>query len=256
MLKIVAVLTVCIIGMFCVADVYAQEMKKATYQENAQIIFDQAINNEITASITLESTSNLEMRISDKVEQKILGNDLIQSIVFTNHGECVLGVFDESCIMINFALEDLKIVLAEEIEKEKEAGVGIRAIQNGSKELGDALIDDINNELGMNTEYNSVFIHTSGEAGNALETSGTVSGRGSVSVVYTMPKQSTDFIFPDLTGKLLPKIIRDSGGFYDIAKKLSGETDSQISFSMIPQTNSMFYSLKVTKVYSNYTPDF
>ena len=71
-----------------------------------------------------------------------------------------------------------------------------------------------------------------------------------------MPKQSTDFIFPDLTGKLLPKIIRDSGGFYDIAKKLSGETDSQISFSMIPQTNSMFYSLKVTKVYSNYTPDF
>jgi len=255
-LKIVAVLTVCIIGMFCVADVYAQEMKKATYQENAQIIFDQAINNEITASITLESTSNLEMRISDELEQKIFDNDLIQSIVFTNHGECVLGVFDESCIMINFALEDLKIVLAEEIEKEKEAGVGIRAIQNGSKELGDALIDDINNELGMNTEYNSVFIHTSGEAGNALETSGTVTGRGSVSVVYTMPKQSTDFIFPDLTGKLLPKIIRDSGGFYDIAKKLSGETDSQISFSMIPQTNSMFYSLKVTKVYSNYTPDF
>ena len=109
MLKIVAIVTVCIIGMFCIADVYAQEMKKATYQENAQIIFDQAINNEITASITLESTSNLEMRISDKVEQKILGNDLIQSIVFTNHGECVLGVFDESCIIINFAYEDLKI---------------------------------------------------------------------------------------------------------------------------------------------------
>jgi len=255
-LKIVAVLTVCIIGMFCVADVYAQEMKKATYQENAQIIFDQAINNEITASITLESTSNLEMRISDELEQKIFDNDLIQSIVFTNHGECVLGVFDESCIMINFALEDLKIVLAEEIEKEKEAGVGIRAIQNGSKELGDALIDDINNELGMNTEYNSVFIHTSGEAGNALETSGTVTGRGSVSVVYTMPKQSTDFIFPDLAGNLIPKIIRDSGGFYDIAKKLSGETGSEISFSMIPQVDRMFYSLKVSKVYSNYTPDF
>ena len=256
MLKIVAVLAVCIIGMFCVADVYAQEMKKATYQENAQIIFDQAINNEITASITLESTSNLEMRISDELEQKIFYNDLIQSIVFTNHGECVLGVFDSSCIMINFALEELKIVLAEEIEKEKEAGVGIRAIQNGSKKLGDELIGDINNELGMNAIYNSVFIHTSGESSNALETSGAITGRGSVSVVYTMPKQSTDFIFPDLTGKLLPKIIRDSGGFYDIAKKLSGETDSQISFSMIPQTNSIFYSLKVSKVYSNYTPDF
>jgi len=255
-LKIVVVLVVCIIGMFCIADVYAQEMRKATYQENAQIIFDQSINNEITASITLESTSNLEMRISDDVEQKILTNDLIQSVVFTNHGECVLGVFDESCIMINFTLDDLKIVLAEEIEKEKEAGVGIRAIQNGSKELGDALIDDINNELGTIAEYNSVFIHTSGEAGNALETSGAISGRGSVSVVYTMPKQSTDFIFPDLAGKLLPKIIRDSGGFYDVARQLSGETGSEISFSMIPQVNHMFYSLKVSKMYSNYTPDF
>ena len=256
MLKIAVILVVCIIGMFCIVDVYAQEMKKATYQENVQIIYDQAINNEITASITLESTSNLEMRISDEVEQKIIENDLIQSIVFTNHGECVLGVFDESCIMINFALEDLKIVLAEEIEKEKEAGVGIRAIQNGSKELGDELIDYINNELGMNTEYNSVFIHTSGEASNILETSGAIAGRGSVSVVYTMPKQSTDFIFPDLAGKLLPKIIRDSGGFYDIAKQLSEETGSEISFSMIPQVNNMFYSLKVSKVYSNYTPDF
>ena len=234
MLKIAVILVVCIIGMFCIVDVYAQEMKKATYQENVQIIYDQAINNEITASITLESTSNLEMRISDEVEQKILGNDLIQSIVFTNHGECVLGVFDESCIMINFALEDLKIVLAEEIEKEKEAGVGIRAIQNGSKKLGDELINDINNELGMNTAYNSVFIHTSGEASNVLETSGAISGRGSVSVVYTMPKQSTDFIFPDLAGNLIPRIIRDSGGFYDVAKTLSSSKNIILSYNETP----------------------
>ncbi len=78
MLKIAVILVVCIIGMFCIVDVYAQEMKKATYQENVQIIYDQAINNEITASITLESTSNLEMRISDEVEQKIIENDLMK----------------------------------------------------------------------------------------------------------------------------------------------------------------------------------
>ena len=180
--------------MFCVADVYGQEMKRATYQENAQVIFDQSMNDEITASIVLESTSNLEMRISDELEQKILDNPLIQSIVFTNHGECVLGVFDSSCIMINFALEDLKIELAERIEKEKEAGVGIRAIQEGTKELGDLLINDINNELDINTVYNSVFIHTGGEASKQLGTGGSITGQGSVSVVYTMPKQSTDFI--------------------------------------------------------------
>ena len=54
------------------------------------------MNDEITASIVLESTSNLEIRISDELEQKILDDPLIQSIVFTNYGECVLGVFDSS----------------------------------------------------------------------------------------------------------------------------------------------------------------
>jgi len=254
--KIIALLAIFIVGMFCVADVYGQEMKRATYQENAQVIFDQSMNNEIIASIVLETTSNLEMRISDELEQKILDNPLIQSIVFTNQGECVLGVFDSSCIMINFALEDLKIELSERIEKEKEAGVGIRAIQEGTKELGDLLINDINNELDINTVYNSVFIHTGGEASRQLDTAGSVTGQGSVSVVYTMPKQSTDFIFPDLTGKLIPKQIRDNGGFFNTARELSKDENSEISFTMIPRENSIFYSVKVSSVYPDYTPDF
>ena len=256
MFKIILILSICIIGMFCIVDVYGQEVRRATYQENAQIIFDQSINKEITASIVLESTSNLEMRISDELEQKIIEDELIQSIVFTNQGQCVLGVFDQSCIMINFSLEDLKIELAEEIEKEKAAGVGIRAIQNGSKELGDELIGDINNELGINTRYNSVFIHTGGAANKAFETSGSITGQGSVSVVYTMPIQQTDFIFPNLAGKLIPKTIRDSGGFYDIAKTLSKNENSEVSFTMIPREDSIFYSLKVSKIYQDYTPDF
>jgi len=256
MLNFIVIFAICIIGMFCIADVYGQEIRRATYQENAQIIFDQSINKEITASIVLESTSNLEMRISDELEQKILGNKLIQSIVFTNNDQCVLGVFDESCIMINFSLEDLKIELAEEIEKEKEAGVGIRAIQNGSKELADVLIDDVNSELGLNTIYNSEFIHTTGTTNTVLETSGSVTGQGSVSVVYTMPLQQTDFIFPDLAGKLIPKTIRDSGGFYNVAKTLAKNENSEMSFTMIPREDSIFYSLKVSKLYQDYTPDF
>ena len=256
MFIIFALVAICMIMMFCLADVYAQEMKRATYQENIQVIFDQSINNEITASVVLESTSNLELRISDYFEQKMLEDDLLQSIVFTNHGECVLGVFDESCVMINFSLENLKIVLAEEIEKEKEAGVGIRAIQNGSKIIADKLIDDVNNELGINTKYNSVFIHTTGTANTQLDTSGSITGQGAVSVVYTMTKQSTDFLFPDLAGKLLPKVIRESGGFFDVAKTLSQQENSLLSFTMIPQGNNIFYSLKVSSLYPNYTPDF
>jgi len=33
-----------------------------------------------------------------------------------------------------------------------------------------------------------------------------------------MPKQSTDFLFTDLAGKLVSKEIRDGQGFYDISK--------------------------------------
>ena len=38
-----------------------------------------------------------------------------------------------------------------------------------------------------------------------------------------MPKQSTDFLFTDLAGKLVSKEIRDGQGFYDVSKELSKE---------------------------------
>ena len=53
-----------------------------------------------------------------------------------------------------------------------------------------------------------------------LETSGAVSGRGSVSATYVTDKSATDFLFTDLTGILIPKTIRDGGGFYDISEKI------------------------------------
>jgi hypothetical protein len=50
---------------------------------------------------------------------------------------------------------------------------------------------------------------------------------------------------------LLPKEIRESGGFYDIAKKLSEEQDSRITISIIPQNGGSLYQLKLSVDYPN-----
>ena len=84
-----------------------------------------------------------------------------------------------------------------------------------------------------------------------LETSGTVSGRGAVSATYVMPKQSTDFIFTDLAGKLIPKDIREAGGFYSVSKELAKEDDSIISMSMIKNGDKNLFMFKVAKENEN-----
>ena len=60
-----------------------------------------------------------------------------------------------------------------------------------------------------------------------LETSGVVSGRGIVSVVYTMPMEDTSSMYEKISAMLIPKIIRDGGGFYDVAKDLSFEKEQK-----------------------------
>ena len=61
-----------------------------------------------------------------------------------------------------------------------------------------------------------------------------------------MPKQSTDFLFTDLAGKLISKEIRDGQGFYDISKKLSKNDESIISVSIIKTGDENLFIFKVT----------
>jgi len=213
----------------------AQSFEKATFQESAIIIFDQKFSESIIASIGFETTDNNEIRFSEETIQKINNNEKIRSIVITNVGQCVIGVTeDEQCVLVNFDYQQLK------------GDGGIRQVQDSAKEMSKELVDGINKTFGFNAKFHSTFIHTVDDANILLETSGAVSGRGSVSATYTMPKQSTDFLFLDLAGKLIPKSIRDAEGFYDIAKKLSKNDDSIISISIIRNDNSNLLMFKVT----------
>ena len=214
---------------------FAQQPQLATFQEIAQVIIDQKISNEIIASITLQSTSNQEMRIPSELESKILDESKIVAVIFTNEKNCILGVIEESCIMVNISSEGIE--------------GGIFAYQDTGKLIGDSLIDDLNSVFDMDAKYHSTFVHYLDETNTILETSGVVSGRGTISAVYTLPAQATDSVYEKISAILIPKIIRDSGGFYDVAKQLSHNDESKMTFSMIPNDNTMLYQLKISLRY-------
>ena len=80
----------------------AQEFEKATWQETASIIYDFKHSKSVIGSIGFETTSNDEIRIPDELLEKISSYQHIKSIVFTNHGQCIVGVTsEEQCLMIN-----------------------------------------------------------------------------------------------------------------------------------------------------------
>ncbi|KAG2473962.1 MAG: hypothetical protein NPMRTHETA2_640001 [Nitrosopumilales archaeon] len=241
MYKIIILIVIIGFSFFGLIDVHAQEVKLATFQETAQVFFDQLISQNVTASITLQSTSNQEIRIPSELEQKIRENGRIIAVILTNEEQCVLGVQDDACILINISRD----------ESEK----GIFAIQDAAKEIGNSIIDDVNRALDTNAKFHSVYIHTAGETNLELETSGVVSGKGTVSVTYTMPKEDTNSMYEKISAILIPSAIRESGGFYDIAKKLSSEDNAAMTFSILPKENSSLYQIKLSVDYpglSNY----
>ena len=214
----------------------AQQFEKATFQESATVIYDQKFSESVIVSIGFETTSNDEIKISDETIEKINSNEKIKSVVFTNAGECVIGVTTEQqCIMINFNYEELR------------GDGGIRIVQESAKEMANVLIDNLNEDFRVEAEFHSVFIHMQDSASELLKTSGAITGKGSVSVTYVTDKRATDFLFTDLAGTLIPKEIRDGGGFYNISEKMSKDDDSVISISVVRNGNSNLYMFKVAQ---------
>ncbi|MFB5633116.1 MAG: hypothetical protein ACE5Q9_07310, partial [Nitrosopumilus sp.] len=196
-----------------------------------------SISQNVTASVTLQSTSIQEIRIPAELEQKLREDEMIKAVVVTNQEQCVLGVFDESCIMINVVRDpDAK---------------GIIEIQEADKEFAMTYIDDINQVFDTEAELHSVFVHSDDASNEAFETSGVISGRGMISVVYTMSPEDTNAMYEKISAILIPKIIRDGGGFYEIAKNLSFEDNSKMTFSIIPLESKSLLQLKLSVDYPN-----
>ena len=152
MLKII--ILIMSIGIIAIStnSAYSQEINLATFQESAQLLIDNKISQETITSITLLSSNIQEIKIPDEFEQKIRNDERIQAIVVTNENNCVLGVTDQSCILIN-------------IERNPE-DKGINAIQDNTKIIGESYIDEINEIFDTDAKYIQVFIHTSAKTNN------------------------------------------------------------------------------------------
>ena len=221
--------------LFNAVSAYAQQPRLATLHETAQVIVDQRFQNKISTSITVMSTSTQEIRIPVELDQKIRDTENVVAVVITNEDQCVLGVINQACVLINISREGFE--------------GGINETQSNARKIGDSLIADINKAFDINTKFHSVFVHFDDKINRELETSGIISGRGIVSAVYTMPKSDTSFLYEKLSAILLPKQIRDSGGFLDIAKKISNDSISSLTFSIIPKGATSIFQFQISRDY-------
>jgi len=161
-LQILRLVLVVFVSILVINVLYAnaQLPQLATFRENAQVIVDQIDNQEIIASIILQTTSTKEIKIPAELEQKIRDIDRVLAVIITNETQCVLGVQDEICVLINISMEGIE--------------GGIIPIQDTAREIGDSLIDDINAAFGLDTKSHSTFIHSEDTINRALETSGLI----------------------------------------------------------------------------------
>ena len=229
--KMTLILLIVIIGISA-NQAHSQEIGLATFQESAQVIIDNKISQKIIYSITLTSSNIQEILIPIELEQKIREDQRIQAIVLTNQNNCVLGVSDQGCILIN-------------IDRNPE-DKGIIAIQDNTRIIGDLYIDEINQMFDTDAKFFQVFIHTSDETNEVLETSGIISGTGTISAVYTMPMEDTDSMYGKISSMVISKKIRDGGGFYDVAKTLAVEENAKMSFSIIPTKSKSLSQLRIS----------
>jgi hypothetical protein len=215
-------------------------MSLATFQETAQVIIDKSASQNVTASITLQSTSTQEIKFPAELEQRIRENENITAVIVTNQEKCVLGVSNESCIMINV--------------KRDPSDKNFSAIQNSTLKISEQFIDDINKAFDTNAKLHSTYIHGNDETNVALDTSGTISGKGTISAVYTMPMEDTSSMYEKFSALLIPKVIRDAGGFYDVAQNLSDQENSKMTFSVIPAGSKSLLQLRLSANYPHTAP--
>ena len=233
MLKIIFVISIIMVIGISTNYAYSQEIGLSTFQESAQVIIDKKISNTSITSITLHSSNLQEIKIAAELEQKIRENERVQAVVITNQNNCVLGVRDyESCIIIN-------------IERNPE-DKGINAIQDSTREIADSYIQEVNQVFDTDAKFFQTYIHTNDETNQELDTSGIISGTRTISAVYTMPMQDTDYMYGKLSSMLLSKSIREGGGFYNIAKTLSEDQNSKMSFSIIPTESKSLLQLRIS----------
>jgi hypothetical protein len=179
------------------------------------------------------SENPADIQLPENIEA-ISSNPNIFSMIITNEFACAPTRIDKACVII-------------EVERE---GLGDNFVEMKKNVL------EITNEIVADgiiifapEFYSLTFQPKGGLSGVELDRLGP---KGEVArVVYTIHLQSTGQLFDALTTVLLSNDIRTSGGFYDIAEKLSKNYFSEFAVVMTPLKNGMLRELHISLLCSN-----
>jgi len=208
------------------------ELEQHSLKEHLQIIIDQReFKNRI--SVVLMSKNPSDIQLPDNIEA-ISSNPNIFSMTITNEFACAPTQIDKACVIIEVERDGLGDNLAE--------------IKKNAREMADKIVAD--GVIIFATEFYSITFQPKG--GLSVDEAKRLGEKGEVAkVVYTIHKQPTDQLFTALTTMLLSNDIRTSGGFYNIAEKLSENYFSTFSVVMTPLENDMLRELHISLLCSN-----
>ncbi len=233
MLKSVFLLGIILISVIFTPIAFGQEsedsapsLQKSTWVESMSVIYDQKFSKSIQASVAFETINNNDIQFSDELIEEIMSYEEVRFVFFTNLEECVMGVpLDEMCIMIGFNLDMLK------------GDLGINAIHENGKRISDELITDIKNSLGMDAEFHSIYLHMDDGANNPIGDD--LSTLRTASAVFTLPREDSNIVFTKLSEQLINQQLRESGGFYDVAKEMAKNPSTIITTGMVLQGDEL-----------------
>jgi len=197
-------------------------------KEHLQIIIDQKeFKNRI--SVTLMSKNPSDIQLPENIEA-ISSNPNIFSMTITNEFACAPTKIDKACVIIEVEREGL--------------GNGLAEMKKNAREIADKIVAD--GVIIFAPEFYSTVFQQKGSGFSEDVAKGSVA-----KVVYTMHKQPTSQLFTALSTMLLSNDIRTSGGFYDIAEKLSENYFSEFAVVVMPLENGMLRELHISLLCSN-----
>ena len=206
------------------------------FKEVATIVIDEK-DDKMMISYSILSKDKEDFQIPDSLEAKILGTEKIVSIIYTSKEKCAPThlFFDATCILINIPYSNVE-------------GASFKEKQQTAREIGDSVIDDVNlaffeMHVGTYVEFHSVAVQTDYGLTNEEE--------AVLSVVYTMHNLPSKLLFNMFIIQNITDEIRMTGGFFNHAKDLSVDENSEFKFSMIVEPTRILYSLHLSVISSD-----
>jgi hypothetical protein len=198
-------------------------------QEQFQLIIDRTtLKNKISLGWLSTDQNHISL---PKTLENISSNPKIVSFTITNEFACASTKLDKACIIIEIEREGL--------------GDNTPEILKNTREIVDKifLTGEGDTILYFEPEFYSATLEqklTFDELKESLVSR----------AVYTIQKQETDRMFPVLS-TLLSNDIITSGGFYSNAEKLSENTFSDFTLTLVPLEDEMLRTLHISVTCSN-----